>query len=294
MDLTNIGRVKEHFPMKEVTSFEIGGPVDYFIEPETEEELIRAVLRLDEEKIPWMIMGKGTNMVVSDKGIRGAVIRMGAFFEDIKIEGNRVIAEGGASMRRVAEAAQRENLAGLEFAHGIPGGIGGAMTMNAGAYGGEMKDVVESVRVLHRDGTIEVLSNEELHFEYRNSRVYTDNLIVLSATFTLEPGDGALIQEQMDDLWNRRLTKQPLEYPSAGSTFKRPVGYYAGQLIDQAGLRGLRHGDAQVSEKHCGFVINRGNATCQEVVELIRTVQEAVYQKHGVELETEVKVLGEK
>lgn len=294
MDLTNIGRVKEHYPMKEVTSFEIGGPVDYFIEPETEEELIRTVLRLEEEKIPWMIMGKGTNMVVSDKGIRGAVIRMGAFFEDIKIEGNRVIAEGGASMRRVAEAARRENLTGLEFAHGIPGAIGGAMTMNAGAYGGEMKDVVESVRVLHRGGTIEVLSNEELHFEYRNSRVYTDNLIVLSATFSLEPGDGALIQEQMDDLWNRRLTKQPLEYPSAGSTFKRPVGYYAGQLIDQAGLRGLRHGDAQVSEKHCGFVINRGNATCQEVVELIRTVQEAVYQKHGVELETEVKVLGEK
>lgn len=294
MDLTNIGRVKEHFPMKEVTSFEIGGPVDYFIEPETEEELIRAVLRLDEEKIPWMIMGKGTNMVVSDKGIRGAVIRMGAFFEDIKVEGNRVIAEGGASMRRVAEAAQRENLAGLEFAHGIPGGIGGAMTMNAGAYGSEMKDVVESVRVLHRGGTMEVLSNEELHFEYRNSRVYTDNLIVLSATFSLEPGDGERIQEQMDDLWNRRTTKQPLEYPSAGSTFKRPVGYYAGQLIDQAGLRGLRHGDAQVSEKHCGFVINRGNATCREVVELIRTVQEAVYQKHGVELETEVKVLGEK
>lgn len=294
MDLTNIGRVKEHFPMKEVTSFEIGGPVDYFIEPETEEELIRAVLRLDEEKIPWMIMGKGTNMVVSDKGIRGAVIRMGAFFEDIKVEGNRVIAEGGASMRRVAEAAQRESLAGLEFAHGIPGGIGGAMTMNAGAYGGEMKDVVESVRVLRRDGTIEVLSNEELHFEYRNSRVYTENLIVLSATFSLEPGDGERIQEQMDDLWNRRTTKQPLEYPSAGSTFKRPVGYYAGQLIDQAGLRGLRHGDAQVSEKHCGFVINRGNATCREVVELIRTVQEAVYQKHGVELETEVKVLGEK
>ena len=294
MDLTNIGRVKEHYPMKEVTSFEIGGPVDYFIEPETEEELIRAVLRLEEEKIPWMIMGKGTNMVVSDKGIRGAVIRMGAFFEDIKVEGRRVTAEGGASMRRVAEAARRENLTGLEFAHGIPGAIGGAMTMNAGAYGGEMKDVVESVRVLHRDGTIEVLANEELHFEYRNSRVYTDNLIVLSATFFLEPGDGERIQEQMDDLWNRRTTKQPLEYPSAGSTFKRPVGYYAGQLIDQAGLRGLRHGDAQVSEKHCGFVINRGNATCQEVVELIRTVQEAVYQKHGVELETEVKVLGEK
>ncbi|WP_322627533.1 UDP-N-acetylmuramate dehydrogenase [Aedoeadaptatus coxii] len=293
MDLKHIGRVTEHFPMKEVTSFKIGGSVDYFIEPETEEELIRALLRLEEEKIPWMIMGKGTNMVVSDKGIRGAVIRIGEFFEKVTVEGDRVIAEGGASMRSVAEAAQRESLTGLEFAHGIPGGVGGAMTMNAGAYGGEMKDVVESVRVLHANGKIEELSNEELHFEYRNSRVYTDHLIVLSTTFLLKSGDGERIQEEMDDLWNRRTTKQPLEYPSAGSTFKRPVGYYAGQLIDQAGLRGLRHGDAQVSEKHCGFVINRGNATCQEVVELIRTVQEAVYQKHGVELETEVKVLGE-
>ena len=165
--------------------------------------------------------------------------------------------------------------------------------MNAGAYGGAMKDVVESVKVMHHDGTTEVIPADAMDFRYRNSRVYDEKLVVLEATFALKPGDAAAIQSRMDELWQRRLTKQPLEYPSAGSTFKRPEGYFAGQLIDQAGLRGLKHGGAQVSEKHCGFVINCGDATCKDVVELIRTVQEAVYEKHGVELETEVKVLGE-
>ena len=285
--------VIEHRPMKEVTSFQIGGPVDYFIEPRTEEELRQVIVAVQKENLPWMVMGKGTNMVVSDKGIRGAVIRLENYFSDVRVDGARVIAQSGASLRKVAEAACKASLEGLEFAHGIPGAVGGAMTMNAGAYGGEMKDVVESVKVMHHDGTTEVIPADAMDFRYRNSRVYDEKLVVLEATFALKPGDEAAIQSRMDELWQRRLTKQPLEYPSAGSTFKRPEGYFAGQLIDQAGLRGLKHGGAQVSEKHCGFVINCGDATCKDVVELIRTVQEAVYEKHGVELETEVKVLGE-
>ncbi len=291
------GWIKDHviedYPMKEVTSFQIGGPVDYFIEPRSEEELKDVIVSVERDEMPWMIMGKGTNMVVSDKGIRGAVIRLENYFSDVRVEGTRVIAQSGASMKKVAEAARDASLTGLEFAHGIPGAVGGAMTMNAGAYGGEMKDVVESVKVMYHDGTTEVIPGDQMNFRYRNSRVYDEKLVVLEATFLLQPGEQAAIQSQMDELWNRRVSKQPLEYPSAGSTFKRPVGYFAGQLIDQAGLRGLKHGGAQVSQKHCGFVINCGDATCKEVVELIRMVQEAVYEKHGVELETEVKVLGE-
>ena len=283
----------EHRPMKEVTSFQIGGPVDYFIEPRSEEELRQVIAAVQKEKMDWMVMGKGTNMVVSDKGMRGAVIRLENYFSDVKVDGTRVIAQSGASLRKGAEAACDASLEGLEFAHGIPGAVGGAMTMNAGAYGGEMKDVVESVKVMHHDGTTEVIPAADMDFRYRNSRVYDEKLVVLEATFALKSGDQAAIQSRMDELWQRRLSKQPLEYPSAGSTFKRPEGYFAGQLIDQAGLRGLKHGGAQVSEKHCGFVINTGGATCKDVVELIRTVQEAVYEKHGVELETEVKVLGE-
>ena len=291
------GWIKDHviedYPMKEVTSFQIGGPVDYFIEPRSEEELKDVIVFVERDAMPWMIMGKGTNMVVSDKGIRGAVIRLENYFSDVRVDGMRVVAQSGASMKKVAEAARDASLTGLEFAHGIPGAVGGAMTMNAGAYGGEMKDVVESVKVMYHDGTTEVIPGDQMDFRYRNSRVYDEKLVVLEATFLLQPGEQAAIQSEMDELWNRRVSKQPLEYPSAGSTFKRPVGYFAGQLIDQAGLRGLKHGGAQVSEKHCGFVINCGGATCKDVVELIRTVQEAVYEKHGVELETEVKVLGE-
>lgn len=291
------GWIKDHviedYPMKEVTSFQIGGPVDYFIEPRSEEELRDVIVSVERDEMPWMIMGKGTNMVVSDKGIRGAVIRLENYFSDVRVEGTRVIAQSGASMKKVAEAACEASLTGLEFAHGIPGAVGGAMTMNAGAYGGEMKDVVESVKVMYHDGTTEVIPGDQMDFRYRNSRVYDEKLVVLEATFLLQRGEQAEIQSQMDELWNRRVSKQPLEYPSAGSTFKRPVGYFAGQLIDQAGLRGLKHGGAQVSQKHCGFVINCGDATCKDVVELIRMVQEAVCEKHGVELETEVKVLGE-
>lgn len=290
---TQWGNIKENYPMKEVTSFQIGGPVDLFVEPENADQLRACILDLEEEGYPWMIMGLGSNMLVSDKGIRGAVIRLGKNFSQIQIEGKRVRAQAGASLKNVAEAARDKGLGGLEFAHGIPGAIGGAMTMNAGAYDGEMKDVVESVLVLDKKGQIYSLSNEQMNFVYRHSKVQEEGFIVLEAVFLLEEKEIESISEKMEDLWNRRLSKQPLEYPSAGSTFKRPPGYYAGQLIDQAGLRGLRHGGAQVSEKHCGFVINAGGASCQDVVNLIKMVQESVYLEHGVRLETEVKVIGE-
>ncbi|MCD1146717.1 UDP-N-acetylmuramate dehydrogenase [Peptoniphilus sp. KCTC 25270] len=292
MNYSNRENVKENFPMKEITSFRIGGPVDFLIEPETAEELKNWMIQLKEDKTPYMVMGEGSNMLVSDKGLRGAVLRMKKM-NGIRREGNMVIAESGATLKAVAEFAREEGLTGLEFAHGIPGSVGGAMTMNAGAYDGEMKDVVHSVISLDPKGNVVEYLNEDMHFIYRHSRVLEDHLAVLETKFHLKEGDKEAITEKMEDLWNRRETKQPLEWPSAGSTFKRPVGYFAGQLIDQAGLRGLRHGGAQVSEKHCGFVINRDNATCQDVVELIRLVQEAVRLKHGVELETEVKVLGE-
>lgn len=292
MNYSNRENVKENFPMKEITSFRIGGPVDFLIEPETAEELKNWMIQLKEDKTPYMVMGEGSNMLVSDKGLRGAVLRMKKM-NGIRREGNMVIAESGATLKAVAEFAREEGLTGLEFAHGIPGSVGGAMTMNAGAYDGEMKDVVHSVISLDPKGNVVEYLNEDMHFIYRHSRVLEDHLAVLETKFHLKEGDKEAITEKMEDLWNRRETKQPLEWPSAGSTFKRPVGYFAGQLIDQAGLCGLRHGGAQVSEKHCGFVINRDNATCQDVVELIRLVQEAVRLKHGVELETEVKVLGE-
>lgn len=290
---TQWGKIEKDYPMKEVTSFQIGGPVDYLIEPQDLEGLVACIQDLEKEKYPYMIMGLGSNMLVSDKGIRGAVIRLAQNFSKISVEGKKIRAHAGASLKHVAEFARDQGLGGLEFAHGIPGAIGGAMTMNAGAYDGEMKDVVESVTVLDRNGQVHTYSNQEMDFKYRNSRVQGEGLIVLEATFALEEKPKEEIEEKMEDLWNRRVSKQPLEYPSAGSTFKRPPGYYAGQLIDQAGLRGLRHGGAQVSQKHCGFVINAGGATCQDVVELIKMVQETVYLEHGVRLETEVKVIGE-
>lgn len=279
--------------MKKVTTFQIGGPVDFFIQPNRVEELKTCIEDLKKDRVSWMIMGLGSNMLVSDKGIRGAVIKLGPSFSKIGREGLKIVAGSGASLKDVAEFARDQGLGGMEFAHGIPGTVGGAMTMNAGAYDGEMVDVVESVLAMDQEGNIFRYSNEEMKFVYRHSRVQDDGLIVLEAVFLLKEKDRSDITEKMEDFWNRRTSKQPLEYPSAGSTFKRPKGYYAGQLIDQAGLRGLRHGGAQISEKHCGFVINADNASCQDVVELIKIVQEVVFLEHGVNLETEVKVIGE-
>lgn len=287
---------KEHVladePMKNHTTFRVGGNARYFVEPQTTEELQAVIAYAKNEQMPYYIVGNGSNLLVSDAGYHGIIIHLFKNMSKIEIEDTRITAQAGALLVRVASMARKMSLTGLEFASGIPGTIGGAMVMNAGAYGGEMKDVVKEVTVLKEDGTIVVYSGEEMNFGYRQSRVTKEGGIVLEAVMELQKGDPEEIQARMDELKEQRQRKQPLEYASAGSTFKRPEGYFAGKLIQDAGLRGFCIGDAQVSEKHCGFVINRGNATASELMELIREVQKKVYEDTGVHLETEVKLLG--
>ena len=279
-------------PMASHTTFRIGGPADYFVMPETVEE-VAAVLKLcKEEEMPYFILGNGSNLLVGDKGFRGVVIQLYKNFDELQIEGTTVTAKSGAMLIRVAKESGKSGLTGLEFASGIPGTIGGAMVMNAGAYGGEMKDVVTAVTVLTKDGKIKTLTGEEMKFRYRGSVVEDEGYIVLEAVMELKEGNLEEIQARIDELSVQRKTKQPIEYPSAGSTFKRPEGYFAGKLIQDAELRGYRVGGAQVSEKHCGFVINRGQATAEQVAALIDTVREQVMQKFGVLLEPEVRYLG--
>ena len=279
-------------PMKYHTTFRAGGCTDYLVEPESVDE-VREIVRLcRQEHVPYYVVGNGSNLLVSDEGYRGVILHLYKNMSGFGISGSHVKAQAGALLVRVAKTAAKEGLAGLEFASGIPGTIGGAVVMNAGAYGGEMKDVVTKVRVLLQDGSIRDYTGEEMDFGYRRSRVIEEQGIVLEAEMQLKADDPEAIAARMDDLKNRRVTKQPLEYASAGSTFKRPEGYFAGKLIEDAGLRGFQVGDAQVSEKHCGFVINRGHATASEIMELIQKVQKRVYEQSGVRLEPEVKLLG--
>lgn len=289
----DFGKILFDEPMKNHTSFKIGGPADVLIIPDNENDIVEALKYLRDNNVKYFIMGNGTNLLVKDTGIRGAVIKIANGFDKVDVKGDRLICQSGALLKNVAEVALLNSLTGFEFASGIPGTIGGAITMNAGAYGGEMKDVVLKVRALDRNNNIVELSNEEMNFRYRGSSVIDNGLIVLSVELKLDKGEPSAIKEKMMDLKNRRETKQPLEYPSAGSTFKRPKGYFAGKLIDDAGLRGLQYGDAQVSEKHCGFVINKGNATFNEVMTLIKTIQKIVNDKFNVMLETEVKIIGD-
>ncbi|MDO5713002.1 MAG: UDP-N-acetylmuramate dehydrogenase [Tissierellia bacterium] len=283
---------EQNIPMKELTSFQLGGPADIVLYPKGEEETIHGILTCRKYNIPYMVIGKGTNLLISDRGLEGVVIALRKDFSKIEVNGNEIYAQSGALLKDVAEKAWEHSLTGMETLHGIPGSVGGAITMNAGAYGGETKDVVSSVRALTQDGKIVEYSNQEMAFRYRRSLVEDEGLIILGATYTLKSGNQEEIREAMDDFWNRRLSKQPLDMPSAGSTFKRPTGYFAGKLIDDSGLRGLRHGGAQVSEKHCGFVVNRDSATTKDVRELIEIIQKTVYDKFGVSLETEIKVIG--
>lgn len=279
-------------PMSRHTTFQVGGPADYYLIPR--EEQIAAVTGLcREEQIPLEVIGNGSNLLVGDKGIRGAVLEVGSQNSQVYAEGDMIYAQAGVSLARAAQEAARASLSGLEFASGIPGTVGGAIVMNAGAYGGEMKDVVKWVRILDRNGEIHRLETEELAFSYRHSIVPDMGGIVLSAAFLLKPEDETLIRARMELLRNQRIQKQPLEYPSAGSTFKRPEGYFAGKLIMDSGLAGFRVGGAQVSEKHCGFVINAGGATATDILQLITEVQDTVQKKFGVRLETEVKMIGE-
>lgn len=280
-------------PMSAHTSFKIGGAADVLIRITSEEELETALRVSREQDVPVFIMGNGSNLLVRDGGIRGVVLKINDGFDKVWVEGDTICAQAGALLTAVSKAALRESLEGLEFASGIPGTIGGAISMNAGAYGGEMKDVVTLVRAIDRYGRKLQLDGHEMEFAYRNSRVKKDELIVLDVVMSLEKGDYAKIDERIKELTVQRTSKQPLEMPSAGSTFKRPEGYFAGKLIEDSGLRGLRHGDAQVSEKHCGFVVNRGSSTCKEVIELIEVIRKTVRDKFEVELEMEIKLAGE-
>jgi UDP-N-acetylmuramate dehydrogenase len=280
-------------PMKKHTTFRVGGNADYFVMPRTTKEVQQVVALCKNENLPYYILGNGSNLLVGDKGYRGVIIQIYKEMNEITVEGECICAQAGALLSKVGSVALEAELTGFEFAAGIPGAVGGAVVMNAGAYGGEMKDILASATVLTEDGTILTLKNEELELGYRTSIIAKKNYIVLEAEYQLQRGDKAEIRAKMDELKKQRVTKQPLEYASAGSTFKRPEGYFAGKLIQDAGLRGFQVGGAQVSEKHCGFVINKGDATAADIVELMRQVSEKVYQEFGVTLEPEVKRLGE-
>ena len=280
-------------PMKKYVTFRVGGAADYFVSPESAEEVQKIILLCKEAGMPYYILGNGSNLLVSDHGYRGVIIQIYKSMSEVSVKGELVTAQAGALLSAIAAKAAEESLTGFEFASGIPGTIGGAAVMNAGAYGGEMKDVLEQVTVLTKEGELLTLPREELEMGYRTSRVARNQYIVLEAVIRLTHGEQKQIRETMNELKEKRTTKQPLEYPSAGSTFKRPEGYFAGKLIEDAGLRGFQVGGAQVSEKHCGFVINKDNATAAEVRELIRQVSERVKANSGVTLEPEVKMLGE-
>jgi len=280
-------------PLRNHTTFRVGGKADAFLSVCNEEHLIKLLDICRRYEVPYFILGNGSNLLVSDKGYRGMVIAIGKDMAEVTVDGKRIHAKAGAMLGSVAQTAAKLGLGGMEFASGIPGSIGGAIVMNAGAYDGEMKNIVEKVTVLTKEGKLLTLSCEELEFGYRMSRVKKEGLIVLSVTLLLEPKEQAAIYEKMNDFAARRREKQPLEYPSAGSTFKRPEGMFAGKLIMDAGLRGYSIGDAQVSEKHCGFVINKGNATAKEVRTLIEDVQEKVKESFGVVLEPEVIFVGD-
>ena len=284
-------RVLENEPLARHTTFRVGGPADVLFLPESAEELQRAMELAREAGEDCLVIGNGSNLLVRDGGVRGQVIKLAGPMSGVSVEGTAIRAQAGASLSQVSRAALQASLTGLEFASGIPGSLGGALAMNAGAYGGELSQVVREAMVL-MDGRVQTLSREELAMGYRTTRVLREGGIVLSAVLDLKEGDAPQIAATMDDLNRRRREKQPLSFPSAGSTFKRPEGYFAGALIEQAGLKGYAIGGAQVSEKHAGFLINRGGATASDLLRLIEYVQERVYAQSGVRLETEVRICG--
>lgn len=279
-------------PMSRHTTFRVGGPADYYVMPKPEQTAeVLALCR--RQQIPCQIVGNGSNLLVSDKGIRGVVLAFEKQVAQIRTEGDRIKAGAGALLSQTAGAALKAGLGGLEFAAGIPGSVGGAVVMNAGAYGGEIKDVLIQAAVLTQDGQLLTMKKEDLDLSYRHSCIPERRLIVLEAEFLLQPKPRDEIQAVMEELKKRRIEKQPLEYPSAGSTFKRPQGHFAGKLIMEAGLSGVSVGGAKVSEKHCGFVINTGGAAAEDICSLIRLIQKKVYEHSGVKLETEVRYMGE-
>ena len=280
-------------PLAKHTTFKIGGPAEYFVTPENEDQLKLVIKVCKESNIPYYIIGKGSNLLVGDKGYKGVIIQIYKNFDLIKIDKNIVTAGAGVMLSRLATQAAEHNLAGLQGECGIPGTLGGAVTMNAGAYGYEIKDYIISATVLNQEGEIFTLNKEELQLAYRTSIIQKNSYIVIEAVFELPYGNKEDILAEIAEFNKKRVEKQPLEYPSAGSTFKRPVGYFAGKLIMDSGLAGYRVGDIMISMKHCGFVVNVGNGTASEVRQLIEDVQHIVYEKHQVMLEPEVRIIGE-
>lgn len=280
-------------PMKKHTTFQVGGPSDCLIFVESEEDLHKLLPWLNEKKVPFFVLGNGSNLLVSDEGYKGVVLETRTAMNAINVEGNKIYAQAGALLSKVASVALQNALTGFEFAAGIPGTIGGSVIMNAGAYGGEMSQVVTRVETMTLSGEKRILTGEEMEFSYRKSKAKTEGLVVTGVELLLHPGDKDTIKETMDELARKRKEKQPLEYPSAGSTFKRPTGYFAGKLIEEAGLRGFCVGGAQVSEKHCGFVVNKGNATAEDINKLMIEVTEKVKENSNVTLEPEVIRIGE-
>ncbi len=284
--------VTENYPMEKCTTFKIGGPADLFVCPNGIEEFSALIRLCKDEHVPLMVVGAGSNLLVSDKGIDGVVVRLSDAFDYVTIEGNAITAGAGTSLAKLAKSAQKASLSGLEFASGIPGCVGGAVYMNAGAYGGEMKDIITETTYLDEDGNIKTVSGDAHRFGYRTSFFSENKTYIVSTKMTLTPGSAEEILKTMQELNARRKEKQPLEKPSAGSTFKRPEGSFAGKLIEDAGLKGFTIGGASVSEKHAGFLISNGSATCDDVLALIDAVQKKVYDKFGVMLEPEIKIIG--
>lgn len=287
------GRIVRNAPLKEYTTFKIGGLADILVKPSSEEELQAISAYLHENRIPCVVLGNGSNVLVKDGGIRGVVIRIGKEFSDVHIEGTTLTAQAGALLSYTAASAAAQGLAGMEFAAGIPGSVGGAVFMNAGAYGGEMSHIVRSCRALMPNNAIREFTKEEMNLDYRKSVFAENGGIIISCTFDLRRGSKEAIYAQMKDLASRRTEKQPLSLPSAGSTFQRPEGYFAGKLIQDAGLKGLAAGGARVSQKHAGFIVNEGGASAEDVLTLIRLVQMTVKDRFGVDLIPEVRILGE-
>lgn len=293
LEQKNITLLKQE-PMKKHTSFRIGGNADIYISPKSSEEIQSILFLAKKYDVPVTVMGNGSNLLVSDKGIRGIVIQIGEDMSTILVKGEKITAQAGALLKTIGEKALQSSLEGFAFAAGIPGSLGGAVCMNAGAYGGEIKDILVEAEVLTEDLQIKKLSTQQLQFSYRHSIIPEKGYIVLSATFLLKKGNPKEIAQKMTELAQQRREKQPLNFPSAGSIFKRPQGYFAGKLITDAGLKGYSIGDAQVSQKHGGFIVNKGNATCADVLALIEHCQKTVFEKFGVMLETEVKMIGER
>ena len=287
------GTVTEQEPMSRHTSFSIGGPADVFVQPATKEEIKNAIFCAKEAGVPFFVMGNGSNLLVSDEGFRGMIIQIGKNFQEISVQDTVIEVQAGALLSRTARVAWNAGLTGFEFAAGIPGTVGGAVMMNAGAYGSEMKNVLLWADVMDQDGNVKLMKNEELELGYRTSCLERLGLFTVRAAFKLTPGDPEVIRSQMEELARKRKEKQPLEYPSAGSTFKRPEGYFAGKLIEDAGLKGFSVGGAAVSEKHAGFVINKDHGTAADILGLCNEVKRRVKESSGVDLELEVKLLGE-